>query len=154
MGLGALAYDLPVDLAFGRDVDDEVAANPGLAPEPPGGGKRSALISVAALDLAPGRHMIGARMNRVLGEIAFGDIDLAAAANAAPAADRIEIDAEFARGGEQGHAVAELAALAGRGEDDAMGAQRGSLTPGPAYAPRGGRRLRPLRPPAPARDIC
>ena len=65
--------------------------------------------------------MIGARMNRMLGEIALGDIDLAAAANAPPAADRIEIDAERARGGEQALAVGELAALAGGGEDDAMG---------------------------------
>jgi hypothetical protein len=37
-------------------------------------------------------------MNGVLGEIALGDVDLAAAANAPPAADRIEIDAERARG--------------------------------------------------------
>ena len=94
MGLGALAHDLPMDLAFGRHVDDEIAANPGLAAEPPAGGERSALLGVAALDLAPWGDMIGARMNRVLGEIAFGDIDLAAAADAAPAADRIEIDAE------------------------------------------------------------
>ena len=37
MALGALAHDLPVDLAFGRHVDDEIAANPGLAAEPPAG---------------------------------------------------------------------------------------------------------------------
>ena len=43
--------------------------------------------------------MTGARKKRVLGEIALGDIDLAAAANAPPAADRIEIDAKLARGG-------------------------------------------------------
>ena len=60
----------------------------------------------------------------VLGEIALGDFDLAAAANASPAADRIEIDAERARGFEQARAFGELAALAGGGEDDAMGAQR------------------------------
>ena len=59
-------------------------------------------------------------MNGVLGEIALGDVDLAAAANAAPAADRIEIDAERARGFEQAHAFGELAALAGGCEDDAM----------------------------------
>ena len=45
--------------------------------------------------------MIGAGMNGVLGEIALGDVDLTAAANASPAADRIEIDAERARGFEQ-----------------------------------------------------
>jgi hypothetical protein len=37
-------------------------------------------------------------MNGVLGEIALCDVDLTAAANATPAADRIEIDAERARG--------------------------------------------------------
>ena len=80
-------------------------------------------------------------MKRMLGEVAFGDIDLAAAADAAPAADRIEIDAERARGGEQARPVGEFAALSGRGEDDAMGAQRGSLTRLPGYW--AGRRTRP-----------
>ena len=98
MRLRALAHDLPMNLTFGRHVDDEIAANPGLASEPPAGGERSALRGVAGLDLARWRHMIGARMNGVLGEIALGDVDLAAAANASPAADRIEIDAERARG--------------------------------------------------------
>ena len=98
MRLRALAHDLPMNLAFGRHVDDQIAANPGLAAEPSAGGERPALRGVAALDLAPRRHMIRARMNGVLGEIALGDIDLTAAANASSAADRIEIDAERARG--------------------------------------------------------
>ncbi len=101
MGLGALADDLPVDLAFGRHVDDEIAANPGLASEPSAGGERPAFRGVAVLDRSRWRHMTGARMNGVLGEIALRDFDLAAAADAAPAADRIEIDAERARGFEQ-----------------------------------------------------
>ena len=60
MGFGALAHDLAMDLAFGRHVDDEIAAYPGLASESPAGGKRSALFGVTALDLAPWAHMIGA----------------------------------------------------------------------------------------------
>ena len=40
-------------------------------------------------------------MNGVLGEIALRDIDLTAATNASATADRIEIDAERARGLEQ-----------------------------------------------------
>ena len=60
MGLRALADDLPVDLAFGRHVDDEIAANLGLAAEPPTGRKRSALRGIAGLDFARRRHMIGA----------------------------------------------------------------------------------------------
>ena len=60
MGLRALAHDLPMDLAFRRHVDDEIAADPGLASESPARRKRSALFGVAALDLSPWRHMIGA----------------------------------------------------------------------------------------------
>ena len=98
MGLGALAHDLPVNLTFGRDVDDEIAAHPGLAAEPSAGRKRAALRGVAGLDRSPWRHMIGARMNGVLGEIALRDVDLTAATNTSPATDRVEIDAERARG--------------------------------------------------------
>ena len=43
----------------------------------------------------------------MLGEFALGDVDLAAPADAAPAADRIEIDAELARGLEHARAVGE-----------------------------------------------
>jgi hypothetical protein len=57
----------------------------------------------------------------MLGEIALGDVHLAAAANATPAADRIEIDAERARGFQETHAFCELAAFSGRRKDDAMG---------------------------------
>ena len=121
MRLRALADDLPMNLAFGRHVDDEVAANSGLAAEPPAGGERSALRGVAGLDLCRRRHMIGAGTDGVLGEVALRDVDLTAAANATPATDRIEIDAERARGFEQARAFGELAALAGGREDDAMG---------------------------------
>jgi hypothetical protein len=121
MRLCALAHDLPMNLAFGRHVDDEIAANPGLATEPPTGRKRSALRGIAGLDRSRRRHVIGAGMNGVLGEIALCDIDLAAAANASPAADRIEIDAERARRFEQACTFGELTALAGGRENDAMG---------------------------------
>ena len=55
----------------------------------------------------------------MLGEVAFGDVDLAAAADAAPAADGIEIDPEPPGRVEQARPVGERAALARRGEDDA-----------------------------------
>ena len=90
----------------------------------------------------------------MLGEIALGDIHLAAAAYAPSAADRIEIDAKLARDGEQARSVGEFAALAGGREDDAMTAQRQSLKLAPVCAPRADRRPRLPRPPAPARDIC
>jgi hypothetical protein len=63
-------------------------------------------------------------MNGVLGELALRDIDLAAPANAASAADGIEIDAERARDLKQTRAFRELAPLAGGCENDAMGGQR------------------------------
>jgi hypothetical protein len=66
-------------------------------------------------------------MDRMLGEIAVHDVDLAAAADAPPAADRIEIDAKLARDGEQALAVGEFAPFAGGREDDAMTAQRQCL---------------------------
>ena len=98
MRLGALAHDLPVDLAFGRHVDDKIAAHPRLAAEPPAGRKGPALRGIARLDRSRWCHMIGARMNGVFGEIALCDVDLTAPANASTATDRVEIDAERARG--------------------------------------------------------
>ena len=62
--------------------------------------------------------MIGVGGNGVFRKFAVRDLDLTARADAAPAADGIEIDAEFSRRLEHGDAVVELAALAGRGEDD------------------------------------
>ena len=113
-----------MNLTFGRHVDDQIAANSGLAAEPAAGRKRSALRGIAGLDLCRWRHMIGAGMNGVLGEIALGDVDLTAAANASSTAHRIEIDAERARSFEQACAFGELAPLAGGREDDAVEAQR------------------------------
>ncbi len=101
MRLGALADDLPMNLTFGRHVDDEIAANFCLAAEPAAGRKRSALRGIAGLDGSRRRRMIGTGTDGVLGEVAFCDVDLTAAANASPATNRIEIDAERARGLEQ-----------------------------------------------------
>ena len=104
---------------FRRHVDDEVAADLRLAAEPPAGRQRAALVGVAVLDRAPGTRVVGPGVERVLGERALGDVDLAAAADPAAAADEIEIDAEPPRRLEQARPVGEVAALAGRGEDDA-----------------------------------
>ena len=60
----------------------------------------------------------------MFGEFAFRHFDLAAPANAAPAADRIEIDAELARGLQQAEAVREALPFARWREDDEMFAQR------------------------------
>ena len=98
MRLGALAHHLAVHLAVRRHVDDEVALDLRLAAEPAAVGQRAALAGVALLDRVPGRDVVGARVDAVLGERALADVDLAAPADAAPAADAIDIDAELARG--------------------------------------------------------
>ena len=123
MLLGALAHHLPVDLALRRHVDDEVAADFCLAAKTAAGREGSTLIGVSLFDLVPGARVFGARIDRVLGELPLGDFDLAAPADAAPAADRIEIDAERARRGEQARSGREVAPLARWREDDAIGAQ-------------------------------
>ena len=146
----ALAHDLPVDLAFGRHVDDEVAADPRLAAEPPAGRKGAALLDVALLDRAPRAGVSRARIQRVLGEGALGDVDLAAAADPAPAADGIEIDPEFSGGVEQARPVGERAALAGRGEDDPVFAHDGLAASAPARA----RRVEERRDPAEAGEAA
>ncbi len=116
-GLGALADHLAVDLALGRDVDDGVGEELGLAAEAAAGGEAADAV-VALLDGVEGGERVGGDGEAMLGERAEGGGDLAPGADAAPAADRVEIDAELTRGGENGGAGGEAAALAGRGEDD------------------------------------
>ena len=120
MGLGALAHDLAMDLRFGGNVDDEIAADLRLAAEAAAWLQGAALVDVTLFGLVPRRDVITSGIDVEFGEAAFGDLDLAARADAAAAADRIEIDAELARRGEHVHALGERAALARRREDDAI----------------------------------
>ena len=116
-GLGALADDLLVDLGFGGDVDDDVGEELGLAAEAAAGGEAADAV-VALLDGVEGGEGVGGGGDAVLGEVAEGGGDLALGADAAAAADRVEVDAELAGGGEDRGAGGEAAALAGGGEDD------------------------------------
>ncbi len=100
-GLGALAHDLLVDLGFGRHVDDGVALELRLAAEAAAGGEAADAV-VALLDGVPGREGVLGDGEAVLGELAEGGGDLALGADAAAAADRVEVDAERAGGGEHG----------------------------------------------------
>ena len=115
--LGPLAHDLPVHLALGRNVDHNVAEKTRLAAQPMLAGHALA-GTVAGLDLVGRADMALPGADAVLGELAFGDADLAAAAQAPPAADRIDVDAERARRLQKRRALGEPAALAGRGKDD------------------------------------
>ena len=121
--LGAFAHDLLVDLALGGHVDHHVALDPGLAAEP-AALDQAAFRIVALLDLVPRAQRVLAHRDAVLGELAEGRGDLAFRADAAPAADRVEIDAEGARGGQDRGAGGKPAPLARRGEDH-QGVARG-----------------------------
>ena len=119
-GLGALAHDLLVHLALGRHVDDEVAPDVRRAAQPPALGQRAA-GGVARLLLARRAQVLRRALDPELGEVAGTRLHLAAAAEAAAAADRIEIDAERACGVEDRGAEGEAPALAGGREDDEGG---------------------------------
>ena len=95
-GIGLLADDLLVDLRFRRHVDDEIAHDPGLAGKAASGGKAAQLV-VALLDLGEFRDMRAARCDAVLGEFALAHVHLAAPADGAPAADRVDVDAQRPR---------------------------------------------------------
>ena len=116
-GLDALAHHLAVDLAFGGDVDHHVALDAGLAAEAAAGGE-AALVVVALLDAVPGRERVFGDGDAELGEAAVSRGDLAFRADAAAAADGVEIDAEPAGRVEDRGAFGDAAAFAGGREDD------------------------------------
>ena len=113
----ALPHDLPVDLALGRDVDHDVAANVGGAAEPAASGQTLGPV-VLGFDRAGRGQVVGGRDDAVLGKLAHALLDLAASADPAPAADRIDVHAELAGGVEDRRPRLESAAPAGRREDD------------------------------------
>ena len=117
-GIGRLADDLPMDLAFRRHVDHHIAGDVRLASEPPPGLQLAAQADIALLRRVPGAEMTRRGRDAVFRELAFGNLDLAASADAPPAADRIEIGAERAGRIEHGGALGEAGALARRREDD------------------------------------
>jgi hypothetical protein len=93
----ALPDDLPVNLALGRDVDEEVTMDLGPTAEASFRSEAAELV-VLGLIGAPGREVGARRLDPVLREAALAGDDLTAAAQAAPAADGIEVDAERAGG--------------------------------------------------------
>ena len=115
--IGILAHDLAMDLAAGRNVHDHVALHERRAGKTVTG-RQPPPARVALLDFADGGNARCTGAHAVLGEFALGDHDLAASADSAPAADRIDVDAERARGLQEWSADRESPALAGRHEDD------------------------------------
>ena len=113
----ALAHDLAMDLALGRDVDQHVAADRRGARQPAVGGQ-ALLRPIGRFQLGEGGQVAGLGRDAVLRELAETLRHLAAAADAAPAADRVDVDAERARGIEDGRPGREATATARRREDD------------------------------------
>ena len=116
-GVGPLADDLAVDLARLRHVRHEVPRDAGLA------GEAVALLQPAGLALAllpvgRLRQVVRRGDDAVLGELALAHPDLAAGADPAPPAHRIEVDPEAAGGGEERRSGREPAPAPGGGEDD------------------------------------
>jgi len=115
--LDRLAHDLAMDLALRRHVDDDVAHQPRRAGEAAAGEQRLPRRE-SCLGLAERRQVARRGDDAVLGELAYGDLDLAAAADAAAAADGIDVDAERAARLQERRAEREPAALPRRREDD------------------------------------
>ncbi len=137
-----LAHDLPVHLALRRDVDHDVAAQGrGAGQAPPG--RQAVGAGVRGLDVARRREVIGRRGEPQLGELAQAGLDLAASAQAAPAAHRVDVHPQRAARVQDGRTRLEAAAPAGWREHDhrlrraAHGRDRLSLSP---------RRRRPAAP--------
>ena len=119
---GRLADHLAVDLALGRNVDDDVALHGGLAAEP------AALLQaahpvIAGLDRVPFRQRVLAHGHPVLGEVAIGRGHLALGADPPAAADGIEVDAQFAGRRQNRGSDRETAPFA-RGREDHQGMVR------------------------------
>ena len=127
-----LANDLPMQLARRRHIDDKIADDMRLAAEAPSC-RKSPPFGVARLDSTARRDVVLRRCQSEFGELALGDVDLAAPAKTPSAADRVQIDAEPARGLQYGFAGRGFAALSGGDEDDAGGGHAADF---PVHHPR------------------
>src|SRR5439155_7022666 len=102
---------------LGWNVDDRIAPEVGDAAEP-AALTQSLGRAVLLLDRAERGQMIHCRRDPVLGELANALLDLTTAADPSAAADRIDVDAEPARGVEHGRPGLKPAAPSRRREDD------------------------------------
>ncbi len=109
--LSPLAHHLFVDLTFGRDVDDDVALDGGLAAETAALGE-AAFAVVTLLNGVPFAERIVGDCDTVFGELAVGGGDLTFGTDATAATNRIKIDAELAGGCKYWSSHRKIAALA------------------------------------------
>ena len=111
-----LADDLLVDLRFGRHVDDDVAHHPRLTAQTPPR-RQTANPVVAVFDRVPFRQGIGLDGDAMFRKGPVPRRDLAFGADAAPAADRVQIHPKLPGGGQHRRAKGEPTTFARRGED-------------------------------------
>ncbi len=119
VGVGLLPHDLAVDLGLGRHVDQQIAADLRVTPEPAILGEAIA-FAVALLRLGERDQVVGRARDPVLRERPRHRHHLAAAADPAPATDRVEVDAQRTGGVEHARTVGHLAAPPRGGEDDGV----------------------------------
>ena len=93
--LGALPDHLLVHLTVGRHVDDDVPEQHRLAGQPAAGQHFAVALPIALLGRPRRRDVGRPRADAVLGELAFRQGDLAAAAQRPAAAYRIDVDPEL-----------------------------------------------------------
>jgi hypothetical protein len=155
-GVHGLADDLLVHLALGRHVDHHVALDRRLAAEA-APLEHAALGLVALLDRVPGVQRAFGDRHAVLGELAVARRHLALGADAAPAADRIEIDAQLPRRREDRRSGRKAPALSGWREDHKMVAVicpasvAAGVTPFRGFPPASARKRRRLASKRPGR---
>ena len=115
--VGRLAHHLPVNLAVGRHVDDDIAAHHCLAAQAPA--VREPLDSVVLLLRRGHVSEVGfPRLDAELCELAGAERDLAAPADGTPAAHRVDVHSETAGCGEHRRPGGKVPAAPGGHEDD------------------------------------
>ena len=119
VGVGLLPHDLAMDLGLGRHVDQQIAADLRVTPEPAILGEAVA-FAVALLRLGERDQVVGRARDPVLRERPRHRHHLAATADPASATDRVEVDAQGAGGVEHARTVGHLAAPPRGGEDDGV----------------------------------
>ena len=116
-GIEVLAHDLAVDLALGRDVDHGIAEQVDRARQAPVGGQ-GMLGAVGRLQLRGRGKVVGRGGDPVLRERSEARGHGTATADPAPAADRVDVDAERTSRVEDGGPGLYPATSPRRGEDD------------------------------------
>ena len=118
MHLGPLAHHLPVNLAVGRDIDDDIAPELRRAAQASPRGQRRPLLVKAPLDRSEFGEMLDPGAHPVLGEFSDALHDLAAPADAPSAAHRVEVDSERPGRIQDRHPERKLPPPSRRCEDD------------------------------------